>query len=139
MFWVTMIMLIVAGVAACLPQWARSNEGVRGLRDTVQPVEGWIGVGGIAWGVVWIIFVLMHLGGFSAAPIFFIFSFIVGVLLLGVGFVLGARTLASLLGSGPANRRLTLKQTELAPRRHSLGTSALITAALSIIIDLANL
>ncbi len=138
MFWVTMIMLIVAGLAACLPQWARSNSGVSGMRDAFRPVEGIIGLVAVVWGLVWIVFLLMHIGTFPVAPLFYIFSVIVGLLLLGVGFALGGKTLAGLFGSGGAGKALSTKHGELAPRRHSLGTSALITAALSIIIDLVN-
>jgi len=133
-----MLLLIVAGLAACLPHWAQSNPGVRGLRDAFRPVEGFIGLAAIVWGAVWIVFQLINISAISVAPIAYIFSMIVGVLLLGVGFTLGGKALASSFGDSGAGKQLATRHTQLAPRRYSLGTSALITAALSIVLSFAN-
>jgi len=138
MFWVTMIMLIVAGLAACLPQWAKSNSGVSGMRDAFRPVEGIIGLAAIGWGVVWIVSLLLNIGSIGAAPLFYIFSLIVGGLLIAVGFALGGKTLAGLLGGGGASKALTARHGQITPQRHSFGSTALITAGLSILLRVFN-
>ncbi len=135
MFWITVLLLLLMGTIAAADHLGRTLPPLKDFGRAFKPFEGWIGVAGAAWGVLSIIDLLIHIKLVSVAPIFWIFSVLIGVLLVLLGFVLGLPAVSSFL-SGDLKGKVQAQHRKLAPRRVSLGTSSLITAGLSILMRL---
>ncbi|MFT7580335.1 MAG: hypothetical protein ACI9MR_002004 [Myxococcota bacterium] len=135
MYWVTIIFLLVLGFLAAAPMLARGRAGLKQFVDTVEPAEGWIGVVGIVWGLYQLFFILTHLGGvFQSRPIWGIVYLAIVALTLVLGFVLARAVISQVIKGGPLKKW----HDAIASRRVSLGTSAMITAGISIVLDLVS-
>ncbi len=137
MFWITIVLLLLAGAIAAIETLSRTLPAIKDFGRAVKPFEGWIGVGTAVFGVFGVLDMLIHIKLISVAPIFWIFSVLISVLLVVLGFVLGLPAVVSFL-SGDLRTKIQAQHAKLAPRRDSLGTSALITAGISILMSILN-
>ncbi|PIE18773.1 MAG: hypothetical protein CSA66_03890 [Proteobacteria bacterium] len=131
MFWITMIALLALGFVAAAPRWS-GHEGVKAASSAARPAEPWIGLFGLGWAAYQLVYLLTHLAIFRVDPLFAIVYLIVLVMLGALGFFFGHAVIAKAAPGGPLQRW----RDGLAPRRISLGTSAMLVAALNIVLDL---
>ncbi|TNF37212.1 MAG: hypothetical protein EP329_03760 [Deltaproteobacteria bacterium] len=131
MFWVTMILLLLLGFLAASSRFTHNNAGLKGAIDALEPASPWLGLGGLGWGLYQLIYMLLHLGVFRVDPLFAIVYTLSTLLLVGLGFFLGYAAIARVVSGGP----LQGWRDGLAPKRVSMGLTAMSTAILNIIID----
>ena len=86
---ITAIVMVVLGSLAASSLIIEKKPEAKDLIDKLRPFQGWIGIIAFVWGVWAIIGSIGRLGWLSHYPISWITYFAVGVLQVGLGFILG--------------------------------------------------
>ncbi|MCA9517054.1 MAG: hypothetical protein KC635_19060 [Myxococcales bacterium] len=130
MFYATLIVLILMGVFG-----ARRRLGLEQALAPARDVEPFIGVLGLLWGVWTLIDAILSLSMLGYRPVAWILYVVLGVLCLVLGYVLGW-PLVSRVATGGARAPARRLYDRAAGNRESLAMSALLTAALSLVLNL---
>ena len=137
MGWVFIILLFVCGALAAKDYIIAKKPSTKELIDKIGPYQDWIGVVAFIIGVWAIIDTLLWArGGLEYVPIRWLMSFVGGLLLAALGFLLGFAIIGKYVfsqGEKSAQKGLEYKD-KLAKFQVKLGIAGMIVAVLAVIV-----
>lgn len=130
---VSLLLLVLLGVLG-IASWLQAklpaaNSSLRKL----EPVEGWIGLVGLIWGVVMLLQALPLLRFLGNAPVTVLISLISVFVVIALSLILAIPVVRSLLGSNAFATKLAHGARKLHPFKVVLGFTCLVLAALSLL------
>jgi len=137
MGWIFIILLFVCGALAAKDYIIAKKPNTKELIDKIGPYQDWIGVVAFIIGVWAIIDTLLWVrGGLEYVPIRWLMSFVGGLLLTALGFLLGFAIISKYVfsqGEKSAQKGLEYKD-KLAKFQVKLGIAGMIVAVLAVIV-----
>lgn len=138
MDWITILLLIAAGVLALSAIITARLPQAKDVIAKIVPLQGIIGVVILAFGLIWAIKVFPHMDDLTSkqAPTSLLFAALgIVVSFLTLGFVFGMPMIAQWIpGDSPAEQKALDAQKKLLPFQTILGVVALVTAVLVLYV-----
>ncbi|MDJ0976126.1 MAG: hypothetical protein QNJ98_16825 [Planctomycetota bacterium] len=127
MAYITIALLLVLGFLGAVNLIAAKKPEAKALADKLAPYQGWIGAAGAAWGVFFLLRMLLSGGlGFALefVPILTLTSLASAVLLILLGSLFGVALLRKLGGDAKADQ-VEARLTKLRPLQAKLGLASM--------------
>lgn len=138
MDWITILLLLVAGVLALSAIITARLPQAKDVIAKIVPLQGIIGVVILVFGIIWAIRVFPHMDDLTSkqAPMSLLFACLgVVVSYLTLGFVFGMPMIAQWIpGESPAEQKALEAQRKLLPFQTVLGIVALVSAVLVLYV-----
>jgi hypothetical protein len=139
MHWLFSILLIVVGALAAYAGIVRNWPNMRQGLDKIVPYQGILGIVALVWGALQLLHILLHLGGYSMMPTFWlILALAANVIAVLLGLILGYGLIAQYLltNSPDARRRGEDLRARIAPRQMALGWAAIVLGLLGLLLPM---
>lgn len=122
------IIYILCGLAVVSPSLLKKHKEFYALFSKYQ---GWLGVCLVIAGIISVISSLMSLGVLAFFPVIWILSFLGGLVILALGFILGFELIVQYLPKQKAHADKILKK--LTPYQKWIGIAAIVIGVLHLI------
>lgn len=127
MAYITIALLLVLGFLGAVNLIAAKKPEAKALAAKLAPFQGWIGAGGLVWGVIFLLR-LLTTGGFGImleiVPVLTLTSLASAVLLILLGALFGVQLLRKLGGEAKA-AQVEAKLSKLRPFQAKLGLASM--------------
>lgn len=135
------ILLIVLGILAVPSLILSKKPDAKELLDKITPYQGYIGVVFVFWGIWEIISCILNLSILTSYPIIWIFALLIGLVEVGLGFIMGYALIAQhALSKNPeAAKKGEELLAKLTPLKGKLGIASIILGILYIILRIVIL
>ncbi len=144
MGWLFSIFLIILGALAVYPAIVQTWPGTKQGLDRLLPYQGWIGVLGVIWGLVFALQLLAHAGAMGTMtgypPIIWLVSLAGAVIAMLLGLLFGYSLIAQhALGNNEQFRRRGEElRARLFARQSPLGWAALVLGIINFLMFLVR-
>jgi hypothetical protein len=132
--WIIGLVILIAVGTLGIASWLKTAKPEIGSKlAPLLAVEGWVGIAGLAWGLVALVQWLLAIGALAAAPLMMIIALASSLVLIALSLILGMGQLRTLAGNNAMTVRLGEVADRLAAFKVVLGAVCLGLAAWTLV------